>query len=82
MVVQIAKQAGGDYFSPLDSQNVISGKYPISRPLNQYVNGNPEGAVKEFLQFELGVQGQRIVEEMGFFPIPEEYKQFNAQAGL
>lgn len=81
-VLKIAKQAGGEYVSPLISSNVTSGKYPISRPLNQYVNGKPAGAVKEFLQFELGIQGQRVVEDMGFFSIPEEYKQFNAQAGL
>lgn len=79
-VVKISKKAGGDYVSPLISENVITGKYPISRPLNQYVNGTPDKNVREFLDFELGAKGQKIVEEMGFFSIPQEYKDFNMQS--
>ena len=79
-VIRIATKAGGKYVSPLVFENVITGEYPISRPLNQYVNGAPKKNVRDFIDFELGIKGQQIVEEMGFFPIPQEYKDFNKQS--
>ncbi|MCK4881633.1 MAG: PstS family phosphate ABC transporter substrate-binding protein [Candidatus Omnitrophica bacterium] len=81
-ILKVAAKAGGTYASPLNSEDVKSGKYPISRPLNQYINGSPEGAVKAFLEYEISVTGQRVVEEEGFFPIPGEYEEFNTKAGL
>ncbi|MGC9325276.1 MAG: PstS family phosphate ABC transporter substrate-binding protein [Desulfomonilia bacterium] len=45
---------------------VLSGKYPLSRPLYMYTNGAPSGAVKEFIDFVLGPDGQKLVEEEGF----------------
>lgn len=81
-VLRVASQAGGDYASPLNGDDVKSGKYPISRPLNQYINGLASGDMKEFLEFEVSAEGQRIVEEEGFFPIPVEYEELNEKAGL
>ncbi len=81
-VLELASRKGAPYASPLDSAAVKSGKYPIARPLNQFINGKPEGAVRDFIEFELSPAGQRIVEEEGFFPIPNEYEQLNEQAGL
>ena len=81
-ILKVAAKVGGTYASPLNSEDVKSGKYPISRPLNQYVNGLPKGAVKAFLEYEISATGQRIVEEEGFFPIPGEYEEFYMQAGL
>lgn len=81
-IIKVAAKVGGTYASPLNSADVKSGKYPISRPLNQYINGSPQGDVRDFLEFELSPQGQRIVEEEGFFPIPAEYEEFNKKAGL
>lgn len=48
---------------------VMKGIYPISRPLFMYTNGKPEGLVKEFIEFVLGPEGQKIVEKEGFVPI-------------
>ena len=81
-ILKVAAKAGGTYASPLNSSDVKSGNYPISRPLNQYVNGTPKGAIKDFLEYELSYTGQDVVEAEGFFPIPAEYKEFNAKAGL
>jgi len=81
-ILKVAANANGTYASPLNGADVKSGNYPISRPLNQYINGSPKGATRDFLEFELSPQGQRIVEEEGFFPIPAEYEDFNAKAGL
>ena len=74
---KVAARPGADYTSPLSSDDVKSGKYPIARPLNQYLNGSPKGAVKDFIKFELSDEGQKVVEAEGFFPIPVEYVEFN-----
>ena len=81
-VLKVASRAGETYASPLNSADVKSGKYPIARPLNQYINGTPAGALKDFLEFELSYKGQQIVEDEGFFQIPAEYEEFNKKAGL
>lgn len=80
-VLKIAPRAGGYYSSPLVSDDVKTGKYPISRPLNQYVNGTPKGNVKAFIEFELSDEGQKIVEEEGFFALDKspEFRDSNAK---
>ncbi len=45
---------------------VLSGKYPVSRPLFMYTNGEPKGAVKEFLDFIKSSEGQLLVDQEGF----------------
>jgi len=47
-------------------ETVLSGKYPIGRPLFMYTNGTPKGMVKEFIDFILSKEGQKLVEEEGF----------------
>lgn len=47
-------------------ETVLSGKYPVSRPLFMYSNGQPKGLVKDFLDFIKSSDGQKIVEEQGF----------------
>jgi len=48
---------------------VRSGEYPIARPLYVYTNGQPTGAVKQFVDFATGSEGQRIVRETGYVPL-------------
>lgn len=81
-VLKVASRPGAEYASPLVVSDVKSGKYPISRPLNQYLNGTPSGAIRDFIAFELSPAGQKIVEEEGFFMIPGEYEEFNKKLGL
>ncbi len=50
-------------------ENVLSGKYPLARPLFMYTNGKPQGPVKEFMDFILGPEGQDLIEEQGFIRI-------------
>ncbi len=76
-VLNIAARASGEYSSPLNLNDVKTGKYPITRPLNQYINGTPKDEVRDFILFELSEEGQRIVEEEGFFSLPDEYREFN-----
>lgn len=76
-VLEVAVTDEMGYYSPLNAQEVKSGKYPITRPLNQYVNGEPKGALRDFIIFELSKEGQAIVEKEGFFAIPVEYQRYN-----
>ncbi len=76
-VLNVAAFEGVPYASPLNTEEVQSGRYPISRPLNQYVNGSPKGEIRDFISFELSPEGQEIVEQEGFFKISEEYKAYN-----
>lgn len=48
---------------------VMSGEYPISRPLLMYTNGEPSGATRDFLEFAKSAAGQRIVDDMKFVPL-------------
>lgn len=48
---------------------VLDGSYPISRNLNLVFKGDPEGPAREFLDFMLSSEGQRIVEEKKFVPL-------------
>ena len=76
-VLEVASDTSMGYFSPLNEMDVKNGHYPVTRPLNQYIDGTPKGAVKDFLIFELSKEGQELVEKEGFFAIPEEYKRYN-----
>lgn len=47
-------------------QTVVSGKYPLSRPLFMYTRGKPQGTVKRYIDYVIGQEGQKLVEEEGF----------------
>jgi phosphate transport system substrate-binding protein len=64
----IAKDENSEYEAPT-IENVINGKYPISRPLFLYTNGVPGGLVKKFVDFTLSKEGQDIVLATDFVPI-------------
>jgi phosphate transport system substrate-binding protein len=81
-VLQVARKASGKPVDPLVAENVKSGLYPISRALFQYVNGKPKGEIKDFIAFELSPEGQKIVEEMGFYPVSGAYLEANKKAGF
>ena len=77
--LKVASKIGLSYYDPFNMSDVKSGRYPITRPLNQYIDGAPKGSVKDFLEFELSSEGQAIVEKEGFFAIPDEYQAYNDQ---
>ena len=70
---------GGKSYKPT-RDNVLKGFYPISRNLYQYVAGDITKTEKDFLAFELGPDGQKIIAEEGFFPIKKEDQKRNALA--
>jgi phosphate transport system substrate-binding protein len=49
---------------------VVAGSYPLARPLYLYTAREPTGQVKAFLDWVRGREGQQIVQELGFVPVP------------
>jgi phosphate transport system substrate-binding protein len=80
-VLNIAKDAQSEAFSPAKMENVMSGNYPISRPLNQYLVGKPSGKLLEFINYELSPEGQEMVRKQGFFPVQQKWVEFNKKQG-
>ncbi len=66
--ISVAKDEKSEYVAPA-IENVISGKYPISRPLLIYTNGEPKGLVKKFVDFMISKEGQDIVLKTDFVPV-------------
>ncbi|MFW6144273.1 MAG: phosphate ABC transporter substrate-binding protein [Candidatus Natronoplasma sp.] len=52
-----------------NAEDVASGNYPLQRGLHMYTDGEPTGAVKEYIDFIMSSRGQEIVEEIGFIPV-------------
>lgn len=50
-------------------ETVLSKHYVLARPLYMYTNGDPKGIVKEFIDFILSEEGQKLVEEIGFISL-------------
>jgi len=50
-------------------ETVKTGQYPIARPLFMYLNGEPKGTVKKFVDFCLSAAGQKVVTDTGYVTI-------------
>ena len=60
---------GGKEPVAASAETVLSGKYPISRKLYCYTNGEPTGNLKTYLDWIKGPEGQAIVKEVGYIPV-------------
>lgn len=50
-------------------ETALDGSYPIARPLLFYTNGEPDGAVRAFIDYCLSAEGQDKVTEVGYVPL-------------
>ncbi|MGQ9707242.1 MAG: PstS family phosphate ABC transporter substrate-binding protein [bacterium] len=53
----------------ISKETVLSGTYPISRQLYIYLRDNSPKPIIDLVDFIIGPEGQKIVEEVGFIPI-------------
>lgn len=51
---------------------IWSGDYSISRYLFAFTNGEPQGALKGFIDFILSDEGQELVKSMEYIPLPKK----------
>lgn len=69
-ILAVAKDDTSGYFEPTEA-NVESGKYPLARPLFWYTVGEPTGEIKALVDWVLGPDGQKVVTEVGYYPLPK-----------
>jgi phosphate transport system substrate-binding protein len=67
-VVAVAPAAGDPLVMPT-VETVKNGSYPVARGLYIYTDGEPQGAILEYLDWILGPEGQAIVQDLGFVPL-------------
>jgi phosphate transport system substrate-binding protein len=68
--LRVKKDANSPAIEP-SMENVISGVYPISRFLFWYLAGQPSGDLKKLLDWVMTKDGQSVVENVGYYPLPE-----------
>ena len=78
-VLEVAKDSRSKAYSALKLENIMSGHYPLTRPLYQYFDGNQRAKVETFLKYELGPEGMAMVKKEGFYPLTDQWKKYNAQ---
>ena len=81
-VLKLARENTAPALNPVDPKNIATGQYPLLRPLYQYTNGFPKGNILNLIRFELSPEGQKLVQEMGFYPVSLDYQKANKAAGF
>lgn len=54
---------------PSTFENMVTGKYKIVRPVYFLIRGEPAPQVKEILNYILGPEGQKTIQEHGLLPV-------------
>jgi phosphate transport system substrate-binding protein len=67
-MVPVVKKPGGPPVLPAN-ETVLDGSYPIARPLFMYSNGEPQGPVKEYLDWIKSDAGQLVLKQHGYPPL-------------
>jgi len=70
-VLSIAKDEKSEYVE-LTEANVVSMKYPLARYLYWYCAGEPKGDTKKLVNWILSDEGQKVVAEVGYYPLPKK----------
>jgi len=68
-ILKVARAAGEPAYPPT-VETTWNRTYPIARSLHMYTLGRPQGPVKAYLDWILSAEGQRILEESGYVPVP------------
>jgi len=67
-ICKVKKDAGSPGYEA-SAENIKKGLYPISRYLYMYTTNRPAGEIKEFIDWTLSPEGQKMVTEVGYFPV-------------
>jgi len=79
--LRVKKDASSPAVDPT-MENVVSGAYPISRYLYWYLAGQPSGDLKKLVDWVMAKDGQAVVENVGYYPLPENVlAKYNGSPG-
>jgi phosphate transport system substrate-binding protein len=65
---QVKKDSKSPAYLPT-AETVGKGQYPITRFLYMYMRNRPTGETKKYIDWILSPEGQRVVTEVGYFPV-------------
>ncbi len=71
-IVWLKANSTATSYSPLDSNAIYNGSYPLARYLYLYSTLAPTDGVKDWFSFVLSNQGQTIAEQAGFYKLPSD----------
>jgi phosphate transport system substrate-binding protein len=72
--IMVSKETGGQGVEPTE-ENILNQSYPIWRYLYIYVNpALDKGDVKKYLTWIRSDEGQALVKNVGYFPLPENLR--------
>ena len=67
-ICKVKKDDKGVGFIPT-AETIKTGEYPITRFLYMYLKNKPTGAIKNYIDWILSPEGQKLVVEVGYFPV-------------
>jgi phosphate transport system substrate-binding protein len=65
---KVKKDASSTAYVP-STETIAKNQYPITRYLYMYLRNRPTGETKKYIDWILGPEGQRVVTEVGYFPV-------------
>jgi phosphate transport system substrate-binding protein len=69
-MLKVKKTAADPAYEPTVAATLTK-TYPMARSLQVYTLGEPQGALKAYIDWILSDAGQRVVEASGYVPLPE-----------
>ena len=72
-MLKVTSKAGSPSVAPAVAA-VHDKTYPLARSLHLYTLGEPQGAVKQYIDWILSDAGQKVVEESGYVPVPPDQR--------
>jgi phosphate transport system substrate-binding protein len=70
-MLKVASKPGEPAVAP-SAENTLNKSYPIARSLQVYTLGEPQDAVKAYVQWMMSDAGQKIVGTSGYVPLPAD----------
>jgi phosphate transport system substrate-binding protein len=65
---KVKKDANSTGYTP-SPESIAKSQYPITRYLYMYLRNRPTGETKKYVDWILSAEGQRVVTEIGYFPV-------------
>jgi phosphate transport system substrate-binding protein len=72
-MLKVKKTAADPAFAP-NNENTLAKTYPIARTLQVYTLGEPQEAIKNYIDWILSEGGQKVVAASGYVPLPESLR--------